>query len=58
MLFADPYNPKDIADKIPYLSDNPDKAKKLAERGRQLIEDEYNWEMESKKLIKFHERSY
>jgi len=50
-LFADPYNPKDIADKILYLLDNPDKAKQLAYGGRRLVEEECNWEAESRKLI-------
>ena len=49
-LFVDPYDPKDIADKILYLLDNPDKARRLGGRGRQLIEGKYNWETEASKL--------
>ncbi len=55
-LFADPYNPKDIADKILYLLDNPDKAKQLGSRARHLVMEEYNWEVESRKLIEFYEK--
>jgi glycosyltransferase involved in cell wall biosynthesis len=55
-LFADPYNPKDIADKILHLLYNPDKAKQLGNRGRQLVTEEYNWEVESKKLTEFYEK--
>jgi glycosyltransferase involved in cell wall biosynthesis len=54
-LFADPYNPKDIADKILYLLDNPDKAKQLGDRGRQLIIEKYTWEVESIKLVELYE---
>ncbi len=54
-LFADPYNPRDTADKILYLLDNPDKAKQLGDRGRQLTIEKYNWEAESKKLIELYE---
>jgi len=50
-LFANPYEPRDIADKIFYLIDNPDKRKELGLKGRQLVEAKYNWELESKKLI-------
>ena len=50
-LFANPYDPKDIADKIIYLLDKPNEARKFSKKGRKLIEEKYNWETESKKLI-------
>ena len=50
-LFAKPYDSKDIADKIIYLLDKPNEAKKLGKKGRKLIEEKYSWEVESKKLI-------
>ena len=50
-LFADPYDSKVIADKIIYLLDKPNEAKKFGKKGRKLIEEKYNWETESKKLI-------
>lgn len=55
-LFADPYNPKDIADKILYLLDNPEKAEQLGDKGKQLTKEKYNWETESKKLVEFYEK--
>jgi len=55
-LFANPYDPKDIADKIIYLLDNPDKAKRLGHKGRKLIEEKYSWEAEQKKLLDMYEK--
>jgi len=53
-LFANPKDPKDIASKTEYLLKNPDIAKKLGKRGRRLIEKEYSWEAESKKLLSLY----
>jgi len=55
-LFADAYNPRDITEKILYLLDNPDKAKRLGRRGRELIEEKYSWEMEQGKLLQIYEK--
>jgi glycosyltransferase involved in cell wall biosynthesis len=54
-LFANPYNSKDIAEKILYFLDSPDIAKKCAYSGREMIKNRYNWETESKKLLKVYE---
>jgi len=55
-LFANPYDPKDIAEKILNLLNNLDKAKILGNNGRKLIEEKYNWEIESKKLLEVYEK--
>jgi len=55
-LFADPYNPRDIADKILYLLDNSEKARQLGDKGRQLTKEKYNWESESRRLTGLYER--
>ncbi len=55
-LFVNPYDPKDIAEKISYLLDNPNEAKKLGKKGRKLIEEKYSWETESKKLLEMYEK--
>ncbi|MHC4436745.1 MAG: glycosyltransferase family 4 protein [Planctomycetota bacterium] len=57
-LFSDPCSSEDIAERILYLLDNPDKAKQLGDRGRQLVTEKYSWENESKKLIKVYEELY
>ena len=54
-LFVNPYNSKDIAEKILYFLDSPDIAKKYAYSGREMIKNRYNWETESKKLLKVYE---
>jgi len=53
-LFVDPYDSKDIAEKISYLLDNPNKAKELGKNGRKLIEEKYSWKAESKKLLEMY----
>ncbi len=53
-LFANPYDSKDIADKIIYLLDKPDEARKLGKKGRKIIEEKYTWESESKKLLEIY----
>ncbi|HPC78338.1 MAG TPA: type III pantothenate kinase [bacterium] len=40
---------------IRYLFEHPEEAKKMGENGRRAVEEKYNWENESKKLIKVYE---
>lgn len=54
-LFADPYNPKDIAQKILFLLENINVMKKMGKNGRKLIIEKYNWEEESKRLLEMYE---
>jgi glycosyltransferase involved in cell wall biosynthesis len=54
-LFVDPYDPKDIADKINYLLNNTEQAKNMGEIGKKLVAEKYNWEAESKKLLNIYE---
>ncbi len=53
-LFANPYNSKDIANNITYFLNNPNEAEKFSKKGRKLIEEKYNWESESKKLLEIY----
>jgi len=50
-LFSNPEDPESIADNILMLTNNIKLRKEMGEKGRALVEKEYNWEMESKKLI-------
>ena len=51
-LYVDPYDSSDIISKINYLIYNPNIMKIMGEEGRKKVLEEYNWENESKKLIK------
>ena len=53
-IFANPQNPKDIADKISILLKDKDLGSKMGKAGRILIEKQYSWESESKKLLTFY----
>ena len=55
-LFANPYDPEDIADRILCLLDDPAKAKQLGDKGRQLTQEKYNWEVEQRKLLDIYEK--
>lgn len=55
-IFANPFDFRDIVEKLLYLLDNPDKAKELGKMGRKLVEDKYSWEEESKKLLRMYEK--
>lgn len=50
-LFVNPDDPKDIAEKINILLNDKNLCEKLGKRGRELVEEKYNWEKESKKLL-------
>jgi len=54
-LFADPYNPKDIGQKILFLLENTNVMKKMGKNGRKLIIEKYNWEEEAKRLLEVYE---
>jgi glycosyltransferase involved in cell wall biosynthesis len=51
-LLVDPLNVDEISKAIIWLLDNPEKAKAMGERGRQLVFEKYNWENEVEVLIK------
>ena len=51
-------NPEDvdeIANAIRYLLDNPEEARRMGENGRRAVEQEFNWGVEEKKLLKLYE---
>lgn len=52
-------NPEDvdeIANAIRYLLDNPEEARRMGENGRRAVEQEFNWGIEEKKLLKLYEK--
>lgn len=53
-ICVNPLDPDEIAQAIQYILDNPKVAKKMGENGRKAVEEKYNWETESKKLVQFY----
>lgn len=53
-ICVNPLNSKEIARVIEYLIDHPDEAKRMGENGRKAVEERYNWEKESEKLLKVY----
>lgn len=50
-LCVDPLKPAEIATAIKWIADHPDEARKMGENGRREVEEKYNWEKESEKLL-------
>lgn len=50
-IAVDPENIDEIADKISYLVDNPEIAKKMGHEGRRAVKEKFNWCIEEKKLL-------
>lgn len=50
-LAVNPENKKEIAKAIQYLKNHPEEVGQMGREGRRAIEEKFNWEMESKKLI-------
>lgn len=54
-LLVDPLDPVKIAEAIKWLLENPDEAEAMGRRGKQAVEEKYNWDIEKKKLLTFYE---
>jgi glycosyltransferase involved in cell wall biosynthesis len=50
-LVVNTADPKQIADALDTLCDNPSLAQDMGRRGREAVKREYNWESQAKKLI-------
>lgn len=55
-LFVDPENPKEIAEALNWIFNNPKEAQLMGERGKQLVLNNYNWENEYNKLISYYKK--
>ncbi len=49
-----PDKPIEIAKAIDYIIANPEEAVQMGERGRKLVEEKFNWRVESKKLVELY----
>ena len=54
-ICVDPKSPKEIADAMQFIFENPDRAKAMGQRGREAVQSSLNWEHEEKKLLKAYE---
>ena len=55
-LLVDPLSAKDIAAAIEYVITHPAEAEEMGRRGRAAIEEKYNWESESQKLLNLYQQ--
>ena len=55
-ICVNPLESKEIAKAIEYLIEHPREAKQMGENGRKAVLEKYNWENESKKLLKIYEK--
>lgn len=53
---VNPFDTVAIADAVRNLLDNDEYAKQLGENGRRAIEEMFNWEKESEKLVEFYQK--
>ena len=53
-LLVDPLNPEEIAAAIEYVLTHPVEAEQMGRRGRQAVQEQYNWANEEKKLLRFY----
>lgn len=53
-ICVDPLNTVEIKDAIEWIMNHPDEARVMGENGRRAVENKYNWDHESKKLIDFY----
>ena len=55
-LLVDPQNPQAIAAAMQWVLDHAEEAAAMGRRGRAAVEDRYNWEAESEKLLALYRR--
>lgn len=55
-ICVDPQNCDEIAEAITFLIENPSEARAKGERGRNVIDEIFNWEQEEKKLIELYDK--
>jgi glycosyltransferase involved in cell wall biosynthesis len=54
--YADPLNPIQIAKKIKLMLGNPTRLREMSAKGRILITEKFNWDLESRKLLDLYSR--
>jgi glycosyltransferase involved in cell wall biosynthesis len=54
-IFVNPLDPNEIANAIDFYSNNKKEAKKMGDKGMELVYERFNWRYESEKLIAFYQ---
>jgi glycosyltransferase involved in cell wall biosynthesis len=55
-LCVNPESSVEIASAIKFIVDNPQRAEQMGQNGRRVVEQKYNWENESRRLLHFYEK--
>ena len=55
-IVVNPNNVDDIVNAINYIINNPKEALKMGARGKELVKEELNWDIEEKKLYDFYKK--
>jgi len=55
-LLVKPLDPEAIAKAIQWLLEHPAEAQEMGKRGHKAIQEQYNWDVEARKLLKSYER--
>jgi len=50
-VFVDPYNPKEIAEKVDFLLNDSSTAQRMGKEGQKAVLNKFNWDNECKKLL-------
>jgi glycosyltransferase involved in cell wall biosynthesis len=53
-ICVDPFSPKEIAEAIKYIINNPKEAEKMGKNGKKIVKEKYNWSKEEQKLFKIY----
>ena len=53
-ICVNPADPNEISHAMTWLMEHPEQAIAMGKNGRKAIEEDFNWEKESKKLIDFY----
>ena len=57
-IYVDPGDVDAVAGAIRFLLDNKEKGKQMGKNGRKLIEEEFNWSVDEKRLFDLYDRLY
>lgn len=52
----DPTNAQQLADTLVWLIEHPEEARQMGKNGRKAVEQDYNWQSEEDKLLKFYKQ--